>query len=409
MSEGFTCGACGGGNGRLVLDLGMQPLANNLLTPEDLDQPEPQFPLRLFVCRDCWLLQLVDRVPPVTLFTEYPYYSSVSDTFRRHVTAAAERHRTELGLNGDSLVLEIASNDGCFLAAFQEAGIPVLGIEPAANVARAAQAQGIETLVEFFGLEPGRRLARQGRRADLVLGNNVLAHAPELVGFVSGLREVLRPGGRIVLEFPYAIDFLERAEFDTIYHEHVYYLALNPLVGLFRRQGLCVTRAERLPIHGGSVRIWAGHEGEVEEGNSVAALLRLETERGLLDEPVYERFAARAAALKSELVAQLRDFKRQGKSLAAYGASAKGSTLLNYAGIGSETLDFVADRSVYKQGRLTPGTHLPVVGADQLVARAPDYTLLLTWNFAGEILEQQAEYRRRGGKFILPVPEVRIV
>jgi SAM-dependent methyltransferase len=212
MSEGFTCGACGGGNGRLVLDLGMQPLANNLLTPEDLDQPEPQFPLRLFVCRDCWLLQLVDRVPPVTLFTEYPYYSSVSDTFRRHVTAAAERHRTELGLNGDSLVLEIASNDGCFLAAFQEAGIPVLGIEPAANVARAAQAQGIETLVEFFGLEPGRRLARQGRRADLVLGNNVLAHAPELVGFVSGLREVLRPGGRIVLEFPYAIDFLERAE-----------------------------------------------------------------------------------------------------------------------------------------------------------------------------------------------------
>ena len=392
-----------------MLDLGNQPLANNLLKPEDLGKPEPRFPLRLFVCCDCWLMQLTDLVPPITLFSEYPYFSSVSETFRQHVAAAARLHILEQCLNRESLVMEVASNDGCFLEHFQQAGMRVLGIEPAANVARSALAKGIDTRVEFFGFELGRRLALEGHAAHLVLGNNVLAHAPEIGDFVSGLREVLRPGGRIVLEFPYAIDLLERVEFDTIYHEHVFYFTLSPLVRLFECHGLRIARVERIPIHGGSLRIWAGHNAEVESDASVKGMLDLEARSGLDGEAIYDRFARQVLELKSELLEQLAGLKHQGKSVAGYGASAKGSTLLNFMGIGAETLEFVADRSPHKQGRLTPGTGLPIVATDQILARCPDYVLLLTWNFAEEILEQQAEYRRRGGKFIIPIPEVRVV
>ena len=408
MSESFSCRACGSRHGALVLDLGAQPLANNLLRPADLAKTEPRFPLRLFVCPECWLMQIADLVPPVELFSEYLYFSSFSDAMLRHARTATDRHLADCQLGPQSSVVEIASNDGYLLQNFVRAGVPCLGIEPAANIARVAREKGIETLVEFFGTPLARQLATQGRRADLILGSNVFAHAPDINDFVAGLALLLQPGGRIVLEFPYGVDFVEKTEFDTIYHEHVFYFTLTPLLPLFRRHGLEVFDVERLPIHGGSLRLFAGQPGAHPVRPAVAERLADEQQRGVSRPGYYADFAQQAARIRTELRALLADLKSQSRRIAAYGASAKGSTLLNYCGLGAETLDFVADRSTYKQGRLTPGTHLPIVGPEQLLARQPDDTLLLTWNFADEILEQQREYRERGGRFIIPLPWPRI-
>lgn len=403
------CRSCGAPDRRLILDLGVQPLANNLLRPEDLGKPEPRFPLRLAVCSRCWLLQITDLVPPVTLFSEYLYFSSFSDAMLQHARQAAERYLREFGLGRHSFVLEIASNDGYLLQNFVAAGVPCLGIEPAANIARVARQKGIETLEAFFGSELARRLVTEGRSADLVLGNNVFAHAPDPNDFVAGLATVLRPGGRIILEFPYGVDFVERTEFDTIYHEHVFYFTLTPLLPLFQRHGLEIFHVERIPIHGGSLRLFAGRRGDHAVHQSVPELLAEEQQRGVGSFEYYEGFAGRVARLKSELCRLLQELKARGHRLAAYGAAAKGSTLLNYYGIGRETLDFVADRSPYKQGRLMPGVHLPIRPPSALLEERPDYTLLLAWNFADEILAQQAAYRQAGGRFILPIPEVRVV
>jgi SAM-dependent methyltransferase len=409
MLPGFQCRSCGGAKGSLVLDLGVQPLANNLLRPEDLSKPEPKFPLRLAICESCWLLQILDLVPPVQLFSEYLYFSSFSDLMLRNAKEAAERYVKELSLNARSLVVEVASNDGYFLQNFKAAGVPCLGIEPAKNIAKVASEKGIETLVEFFGHDLARKLSQQGRQTDLILGNNVFAHAPNTNDFVAGLRALLKPGGRIILEFPYAADFIEKGEFDTIYHEHVFYFSLTALQPLFQRHGLTIFHVERLPIHGGSLRLFAGIERHHEVQPSVGSLLAEEQKKGFGSMAYYEGFAERVLALKRELLESLKKFKQAGKSVAAYGASAKGSTLLNFFGLGSETLDFVADRSTYKQGRLTPGTHIPIVPPEQLLQKKPDYTLLLTWNFADEILEQQKGYRDHGGKFIVPIPKVKVV
>lgn len=408
MTAAFQCRSCGSQHGAPVLDLGLQPLANNLLTPCDLEKPEPKFPLRVAVCQDCWLLQITDLVPPVELFSEYLYFSSFSDALLNHAREAAQQHEKAFALGPQSLVVEVASNDGYLLQNFQRIGVPCLGVEPAANIAVVAREKGIETLVEFFGETSGARLAAEGRQADLILGNNVFAHAPDTNDFVAGLQRLLKPDGRIVLEFPYGIDMIERTEFDTIYHEHVFYFTLTPLIPLFERHGLEIIGVERLPIHGGSLRLFAAHTGAYPVEPSVTALLEEEERRGVRSLAYYSGFSGRVDGIKTALRELLAHLKSEGKSVAAYGASAKGSTLLNFAGIGRETLDFVADRSTYKQGRLTPGTHLPIEHPDQLAARQPDYTLLLTWNFADEILAQQAEYRRNGGRFIVPVPEVRI-
>lgn len=407
--ETFTCRSCGCAKGQLVLDLGVQPLANNLLRPEDLDKPEPRFPLRLFVCPECWLLQITDLVPPVELFSEYLYFSSFSETMLRHAREAAERYVNEFNLNSNSLVVEIASNDGYLLKNFREARVPCLGIEPAANIAKVARGQGIETMVKFFSRELASRLVSEGRQADLILGNNVFAHVPDPNDFVAALKVLLKPGGRIVLEFPHAVDMLEKTEFDTIYHEHVFYFSLTALLPLFSRHGLEIVDVERLEIHGGSLRLFAAHRGEISVNSPVAALLAEERRKGISTTHAYQGFAAKVATIRSSLRQLLDELQRQGKTVAAYGASAKGSTLLNYCGLDHRQIEFVADRNVYKQGRLTPGTHIPIVAADELARRRPNYTLLLTWNFAQEILAQQRNYRDADGRFIVPIPEVCLV
>ena len=384
MSHSFSCRSCASSNGSLVLDLGLQPLANNLLRQEDLTEPEPKFPLRLSVCQN-------------------------SDTLLRHAREAARRYVSDFGLTRNSRVVEIASNDGYLLQNFLQAGIPCLGVEPAANIAEVARKKGIETRVEFFGLESARKLAAESWQADLILGNNVFAHAPDTNDFVAGLSALLRPGGRVVLEFPYGVELIEHSEFDTIYHEHVFYFTLTALRPLFQRHGLEIFRVERLSIHGGSLRLFAGKTGAHTPDPSVAQLLADERRKGVDSIAYYRDFARQVLEIKSSLRALVEQLRGQGKRLAAYGASAKGSTLLNFFGIDGRQLEFVADRSTHKQGRLTPGTHIPILPPEELAARQPDYTLLLTWNFADEILAQQQAYRNKGGQFIIPIPRVRVV
>ena len=409
MSFSLKCRSCGSTDASHILDLGQQPLANNLLTPADLAKREPKFPLRLAVCKSCWMLQITDLVPPVELFSEYLYFSSFSDLMLRHSREACDGYMKEFGLNSQSLVVEVASNDGYLLQNFVKARVPCLGIEPAANIAKVAREKGIETLVEFFGKKIASDLAAKNRQADLILGNNVFAHAPDTNDFVAGLKTLLKPNGRIALEFPYGADFIEHTEFDTIYHEHVFYFTLTALKPLFERHGLTIFRVQRLNIHGGSLRLFAGHTGAHAVEKSATDLLAEETHKGVNALAHYEGFGNQVRAIKDDLVALLAKLKKEGKSIAAYGASAKGSTLLNYYGVGADTLDFVADRSTYKQGRLTPGTHIPIVPPEELLKRKPDYTLLLTWNFADEILAQQKAYRDAGGKFIVPIPKVKVV
>jgi len=392
-----------------VLDLGSQPLANGLLLPQDLARDESCFPLKVLVCPNCWLLQISDVIQPGELFTDYPYLSSFSDTMLEAAKTAALRYMADFGIGQDSLVLEIGSNDGYLLKNFVAAGVPSLGIEPAANIARISRKQGIETLAKFFSADLAKELLTSGKKADLILGNNVLAHSPEINDFVAGLALLLKREGCIVLEFPYACDLVERGEFDTIYHEHVFYFTLTSLLPLFDRHNLTIVDVERMPIHGGSLRLFASHPGILQVQQSVASLLDEEKAKGVMSPAYYEDFEERVRDIRSGVVNQLHVLKAKGYSIAAYGASAKGSTLLNYCAIGVEVIDFVADRNRAKQGRLTPGTHLPIVSAEELLLRQPDYTLLLTWNFADEILAQQSEYRRRGGRFIIPIPEVKIV
>lgn len=408
MNVSFQCRSCGGTAGQEILNLGIQPLANNLLRAEDLGKPEPKFPLRLAVCLDCWLLQITDLVPPTDLFSEYLYFSSFSDALLRHARQAAERYISEFGLDGKSHVVEIASNDGYLLQNMVRAGVPCLGIEPARNIAKVAREKGIPTLEEFFGSALAARLAEEDGQADLILGNNVFAHVPGINDFVAGLRILLKPSGRVILEFPYAMDMLENTEFDTIYHEHVFYFTLTALTPLFRRHGLEIFHVERLPIHGGSLRLFAGHSGAHPVQSGVGGLLEAERVKNTASVACYNDFARKVEGIRDNLVDLVRRLKREGKKLAVYGASAKGSTLLNYFGLGREFFEFMADRSSYKQGRFSPGMHIPIVSPEELSARQPDYTLLLTWNFASEIMEQQGDYRRCGGKFIVPIPHVHI-
>jgi SAM-dependent methyltransferase len=401
------CRSCDSGELELVLSLGRTPLANALLTEDQLGEPEATYPLDLVYCPRCTLVQITETVPPQQLFSHYLYLSSFSDTMLQHSKALAERLTRERGLGAESLVVEVASNDGYLLQFYRREGVQVLGIEPAANIAEIAIDRGIPTLTRFFGLELGRELRDSGKRADVIHANNVLAHVADLNGFVAGLELVLNENGVAVIEVPHVKPMIERLEFDTIYHEHLCYYSLTALQPLFSRHGLTIVDVHEVALHGGSLQVYAALVGHPSE--RVGKLLEEERAAGVGSRDFYRDFGEKVRRLKEDLVAMLRDLKSGGSRIAAYGASAKGSTLLNYCGIGRETLEFVADRSTVKQGLYTPGTHLEVKPPEALLSERPNDVLLLTWNFAEEILEQQTPYREQGGRFIIPVPEPVIV
>jgi SAM-dependent methyltransferase len=406
-----TCRGCGGHSFERFLELGPTPLANSFLRSPADAATEPSYPLDVYLCRDCSLVQLLDVIDAETLFRDYIYVTGTSETMARHNVGYAEDVVSSLGLGPDSLVVEVASNDGSLLARFADHGVRILGVEPARNIAALARAAGIETVDEFFDADLGRSLRAERGSAAVVVANNVLAHVDDPVGFLSGARELIDDDGHVVTEFPYLGDFLDHLEYDTVYHEHLSYFSVIALMTLYERAGLALTRIDRRPVHGGSLRVYAARRTSRRSAHaeSVVALSDEERRKGYDRADTYHAFARRVAAQRTALRTLLLDAKAAGKRIAAYGAPAKGNTMLNYCGIGNDVLDFVTDKSPHKVGRLTPGSHIPVVDAASLVERRPDLVLILAWNFADEIMRQQAEYTRNGGRFVLPIPEPRIV
>lgn len=408
MTAITACRSCASTDLFSFLDLGDQPLANALLTKDELDRPETTYPLEVVLCERCSLVQITESVDPEILFRDYIYFSSFSETMLAHAKEVADRLRLERGLGPASLVVEIASNDGYLLKNFVAAGVPVLGIEPARNIARYAVEHGIPTVSEFFGTALAAQLAADGKRADVMLANNVMAHVPDINDIVGGIKVLLKDDGVFVMETPYVKDMVENLEFDTMYHEHYYCHSLTGLEALYRRHGLAATDVEWIPIHGGTIQVSVTHAGR--EGDRPRVRRMLEDEATWARDPAYYAgMGARVEELKREFVSLLRGLRAQGKRVAGYGAAAKGTTLINYMGLGPDLIEYVADRSTHKQGKYLPGSHIPVHGPERLLADRPDYVVLFAWNLADEIVQQQDAYRRRGGKFIVPVPTVRVV
>jgi SAM-dependent methyltransferase len=393
------------------VDLGMSPLCESYVTRENLGRMEPFYPLHAYVCDECFLVQLEEFVSPEEIFGEYAYFSSYAESWVEHMRRYAEVITGRLSLGPESLVVEVASNDGYLLQHFVARGIPVLGIEPAANVARVAAAKGIPTLVKFFGEQTARELVAQGRQADLVCGANVLAQVPRPKDFVEGLRLLLKPGGVVTIEFPHLMRLMAESQFDTIYHEHFSYFSFLTAERLFATHGLTVFDVEELPTHGGSLRIYARRTGDDGHpvGAAVTELRRREIEAGLLRVETYRGFGDQVKAAKRKLLDFLIRAKGAGKTVVGYGAPGKGNTLLNYCGIRTDFLDFTVDRNTYKQGKFLPGTHIPIHPPDRIREARPDYVLILPWNFKDEIVEQMACVREWGGRFVVPIPEVRVL
>jgi SAM-dependent methyltransferase len=404
-----ACRSCGSTLLNVVADLGSTPLANGLLKREHLSSQELTLPLKVVFCANCSMVQITETVRPDVLFEKYVYASSYSETMLRHAEAVCEELCRNRILNEKSLVIEIASNDGYLLQFFAERGILVLGIEPAANIAAIAQHRGVRTRVAFFDSELADQLISENIAADVIVGNNVLAHVADINGFIAGVKKILKPGAIARFEFPYLGDMIENLEFDTIYHEHIFYFSAHAIEHLCNRHGLVFTDVEHLPIHGGSLAITASFEPDLEGRRRVCSLLDDEEARGMNKVDYYTNFGARIHDTVTELRKLLHGLRSEGKRICGYGASAKGSTLLNMLRLEPGTLDYVVDRSPLKQGLYTPGTHLRILTPERLEQDQPDYVLLLTWNFAAEILEQQRMFREAGGKFITPIPRPVIV
>ena len=404
----YRCRFCAAPLRHTLVDLGMSPLCQTHIEPSQLNAMEPFYPLRVYLCDGCFLAQLPAHVAPADIFVEYAYFSSYSDTWLQHAREYAVMMTSRLGLGGKSLVIELASNDGYLLQYFARAGIPVLGIEPARNVARVAEQRGIPSVMEFFGRELAQRLRGEGRLADLLLGNNVLAHVPDINDFVAGMKILLKPRGVITMEFPHLIRLIDGNQFDTIYHEHFSYLSFTTVEQVFAAQGLRLFDVDELPTHGGSLRIYGGHMEDESRGVSerVDALKARERTWGISSLEPYRAFDERVKATKRKILQFFIDVKSQGKSVVGYGAPGKGNTLLNYCGIRTDFLDYTVDRNPYKQGKYTPGTRIPILHPDSIRETRPDFLFILPWNLKDEVIAQNAFIREWHGKFVVPIPEL---
>ena len=393
------------------VDLGMSPLCESYVSAEQANQMEPFYPLHVYVCEKCFLVQLEAYVSPEHIFTEYAYFSSYSDTWLKHCKAYTDLVTSLFGLGVNSHVVELASNDGYLLQYFVEKNIPVLGIEPAANVAKVAVEKGINTLVEFFGVECARKLAREGQQADLLIGNNVLAQVPDINDFIGGMKILIKPQGVFTMEFPHLMRLVAENQFDTIYHEHFSYFSLIAVEKIFTAHGLTLFDVEELPTHGGSLRIYGRHLDDQNRpvGERVLELRSREESAGLKGMDYYATFGEQVKETKRKLLEFLIQAKRAGKTIVGYGAPGKGNTLLNYCGIRTDFIDYTVDRNPYKQGKFLPGTHIPIYAPEKIRETKPDYLLILPWNFKDEILAQNAFIREWGGQFIVPIPEVTVI
>ena len=390
-------------------DLGQSPSANHYRKPEDLQKMEPFFPLHALVCRACFLVQLPAFQSPEDLFEDYAYFSSYASSWVAHAKRYADKMIPLLGLKTDSHVVEIASNDGYLLQHFKNSNIPVLGIEPAANVAQTALSQDIPTDIAFFGVKTAKRLVAAGKTADLLLGNNVLAHVPDLNDFVAGLKLMLKPDGILTMEFPHLLNLIQLNQFDTIYHEHFSYFSAHTVQTIFKKHGLDIYDIEVLPTHGGSLRIFACHTGKKLPQTGLTDILAQEKTAGLTSLQRYQAYAEQVKETKRTLLTFLIDQKRAGKTIAGYGAPAKGNTLLNYCGIGPDFIDYTVDRNPHKQRTYLPGTRIPVYAPEHILETKPDFVLILPWNLKDEIMQDMAEIRSWGGQFVTPIPHIEVL
>jgi SAM-dependent methyltransferase len=405
-----TCRFCKAPLRLSFCDLGTSPLSNAFVKPSEAHRAEAFYPLHAFVCEQCFLVQLEQFETPEQVFKDYVYFSSYSESWLEHCRRYAQTMQAALGLGPKSLVIEVASNDGYLLQYFKQGGVPVLGIEPAANVAAVAEKKGIASISEFFGAALAERLVAQGRSADLVVGNNVLAHVPDLNDFVSGLCRVLKPDGVLTLEFPHLLRLMQGNQFDTIYHEHLSYFSFTTAGRILAQHGLAVHDVEELSTHGGSLRLHASRAQTKRAAKpAVAQLMEIERRARLDDPQTYLSFSEKVKQTKRALLKFLVEAKASGKRIAGYGAPAKGNTLLNYCGIRGDFLDYTVDRSPHKQGLLLPGTRIPVFGPEKIMETRPDYVLILPWNLKDEICEQMSGIRKWGGRFVLPIPEVSVI
>ena len=406
----MKCRHCGAPLTHTFLDLGFAPPSNAYLTQADLSKPEKYYPLKIKVCDQCWLVQTEDYAQADELFSpEYAYFSSTSSGWLAHAKQYAEKMTHELGLNAKSLVIEVASNDGYLLKNFVAAGIPCLGIEPTDSTAAVAEQLGIPVLREFFGEALGQQLTSKGQQADLIAGNNVYAHVPDINDFTRGLKAALKPGGTITLEFPHLMRLIEQAQFDTVYHEHFSYLSLQTVSRIFAAAGLRVWNVEELPTHGGSLRVYGCHQDDSRSTQSaVTSVLQAEVQHGLQDLQTYLKFQPRADKIKDDLLSFLIEQKRLGKKVAAYGAAAKGNTLLNYAGVKPDLVEFVCDAAQAKQGKFMPGSHIPILHPSEMLNRTFDCVLVLPWNIADEVIKQNESLIKLGKKFVTAVPQLKV-